>query len=227
MNVPIVKQLVLKDLYIHRYPILGLAIALPAAGIVPAIFGGETMWRQMGLIILNNSLIYLIFFLPMGTVMMERKNHTLPFVMSLPVSYKEYTASKLVGSSLVFAVTWWAIALALPVVVARSEQLARGVLPLLGVIMGVFLVFFVLTLGVCLVTESFAWTMVLGMLSVVFVFLFFPLLESIPPHLVEHWTSDRIVWDSEVVMAIGLELLISIGAIAATFALQKRKRDFL
>jgi ABC-type transport system involved in multi-copper enzyme maturation permease subunit len=227
MNITMVKRLVLKDFYLHRYPILGLALALPAAGIVPSVFGGETMWRQMGLIILNNSLIYLIFFLPMATIMMERKNHTLPFLMSLPVSYKEYTASKLVGSLVVFAVTLCVIGLALPVIVARSEQLALGVLPLLGVILGAFLVFFVLTLGVCLVTESFLWTMVLGLLSVVFVFLFFPLLESIPLHLIEHWTSDRVVWDSEVVTALGLELLVSIGAITATFALQKRKKDFL
>jgi hypothetical protein len=227
MNIPMVKRLILKDFYLHRYPILGLALALPAAGIAPSVFGGETMWRQMGLTILNNALIYLIFFLPIATIMMERKNHTLPFVMSLPVSYKEYTASKLVGSSLVFAVTCCVIALALPVIVVRSEQLALGVLPLLGVMLGVYVVLFVLTLGVCLVTESFLWTMVLGLLSVVFAFLFFPLLESIPPHLIEHWTSDSIVWDSEVVTTLGLELLIAIGAITATFALQKRKKDFL
>jgi len=179
------------------------------------------------LILFNNLLIYLIFFLPMATVMMERKNHTLPFLMSLPVSYKEYTAAKLLGGLLVFVVTLCIVGLVLPAVVARSEQLAFGVMPLLAVILGVFLVFFVLTMGVCLVTESFLWTMVLGLLSVVFVFLFFPLLESIPPHLIDHWTSDRVVWDVEVVMALGLELTISLGAITATFALQKRKKDFL
>jgi ABC-type transport system involved in multi-copper enzyme maturation permease subunit len=227
MNIPIVKCLVLKDLYLHRYPILGLALALPVVGIVPALFGGETMWRQMGLTILNNSLIYLIFFLPIATVIMERKNHTLPFLMSLPVSYKEYTASKVVGSLVVFAVACCVVALALPAIVARSEQLARGVLPLMGVILGVYVVLFVLTLGICLVTESFLWTMVLGLLSVVFAFLVFPLLESIPPHLIEHWAGERVVWDSEVVTALGLELLVAIVAITATFALQKRKKDFL
>jgi ABC-type transport system involved in multi-copper enzyme maturation permease subunit len=227
MNFPVMKRLILKDFYLHRYPIFGLALALPVAGIVPSVYGGETMWRQMGLTILNNSLIYLIFFLPIATIMMERKNHTLPFLMSLPVSYKEYTASKVVGSLSVFVITLCVICLALPAVVARSEQLALGAVPLLGVIMGVYVVVFVLTLGVCLVTESFVWTMILGLLSVVFAFLVFPLLDSIPPHLIEHWTSERVVWDSEVVTALGIELLISIGAITATFALQKRKKDFL
>jgi len=227
MNFPIVKQLMLKDLYLHRYPILGLALALPAAGIGPALFGGDTMWRQMGLTMLNNSLIYLIFYLPIATVIMERRNHTLPFVMSLPVSYREYTAAKLVGSLVVFAVTCGVAFLALPAIVARSEQLAHGVLPLIATIVGVYFVIFVLTLGVCLVTESFLWTMVLGLLSAVFPFLVFPLLESIPARLTEHWTSERIVWDGEVVVALGLEFLIAIAVISGTFALQKRKQDFL
>jgi ABC-2 type transport system permease protein len=227
MNFPIVKQLMLKDLYLHRYPILGLALVLPVVGIAPALFGGDTMWRQMGLTMLNNSLIYLIFYLPIATVIMERKNHTLPFVMSLPVSYREYTAAKLIGSLVVFAVTCGVAVLALPAVVARSEQLTRGVLPLIAVIVGVYAVIFVLTLGVCLVTESFLWTMVLGLVSAVFPFLVFPLLESTPARLMEHWTSERIVWDREVVAALGLEFLIAIAAITATFALQKRKQDFL
>ncbi len=227
MNFPMVKRLILKDLYLHRVPIAGLALALPAAGLAAVVYGGETMWRHMGFIALNNALIYLIFFLPMATIMMERKNRTLPFVMSLPVSYKEYTTSKLLGSLAVFAVTGGGIALALPLMVERSEKLAQGVLPLLVAILGSFGVFFILTLGVCLVTESFLWTMVLGLLSVVFVFLFFPLLESLPPHLIEHWKGEHIVWDPEVVATLGLQLLISVAALAATFALQKRKKDFL
>jgi len=227
MNVAMTKHLMLKDLYLHRYPILGLALALPVAGIAPALFGGETMWRQMGLTILNNSLIYLIFFLPIATIIMERRNHTLPFVMSLPVSYKEYTAAKLIGSLVVFGITCLLAVLALPAIVARSEQLARGVWPVLAVIIGVYVVLFVVTLGICLVTESFFWTMVLGLLSVVFAFLVFPLLESIPPHLIEHWTSERIVWDGEVIVVLGIEVLVSMAVIAGTFALQKRKKDFL
>ena len=227
MNAAMIKQLVLKDFYLHRYPTLGLALALPVVGIAPAVFGGDTMWRQAGLTILNNSLIYLIFFLPMATVLMERKNQTLPFVMSLPVSYKEYTAAKLIGSMLVFAVTCSVVFLALPAVAARSNELARGALPLVAVIIGVYVVIFVVTLGICLVTESFFWTMALGLISVVFAFLVFPLLESIPPHLIEHWTSERIVWDAEVIVALGLEVLVSLVVIAGTFALQKRKKDFL
>ena len=227
MNVAMIKHLMLKDLYLHRYPILGLALALPVVGIAPAIFGGETMWRQMGLTILNNSLIYLMFFLPIATVIMERKNQTLPFVMSLPVSYKEYTAAKLIGSLLVFGVTCCLIVISLPAIVARSDQLARGVWPVLAVIIGVYVVLFVFTLGICLVSESFFWTMALGLLSVVFAFLVFPLLESIPPHLIEHWTSERIVWDGEVVVVLALELLVALAVVAGTFALQKRKQDFL
>lgn len=227
MNVPLVQRLILKDLYLHRWAIFGLAVALPAAGIVAAVFGGETMWRHMGLIIINNALLYLIFFLPMGTIMNERKQHTLPFLMSMPISYKEYTASKLIGSLLVFAVTWGGIALALPEIVGRSEKLSMGVLPLLATLLGAFLVFFVLTLGVCLVTESYLWTMIIGMTSVAAVFLFFPLLESIPPHLFENWKSESIVWDKEVVIVVLLEILFSVVVVTVTFALQKRKKDFL
>jgi ABC-type Na+ efflux pump permease subunit len=41
-----------------------------------------------------------------STIVTERKEQTLSFVMSLPISYREYTACKVWGNLIIFLVPW-------------------------------------------------------------------------------------------------------------------------
>lgn len=227
MNVQLIRRLMLKDWYLHRLLLLCLAVIVPLAGLLIAILGGDTTLGNTGLMLTTNSLIWLIFFLPIGTVLNEKTKQTLPFVMSLPISALDYAASKLLGNLLVFLVAWGIVAGGLVIIVDRSEALAPGLYPLLAVLLLAFLLFFLLTAGAAIVTESAVLTSGVGLMCIPLVFLFFPLLEQLPPRLLEHWIGELVVWDREVVWTLAGELVAILGVVGITFVLQSRKRDFV
>src|SRR5262245_37633593 len=96
MNIGMVKRLIAKDWYLQRWPILG---GLGAGAIAVALVGAanETAF-YIGFVLLVSVLITVGVQLAMSTVLLERKEQTLSFVMSLPISAREYTVAKLAGN---------------------------------------------------------------------------------------------------------------------------------
>ena len=222
MNLPVVRQLILKDLVIHRWSLIGLAVAVPAVALLLALAGGDD-WEFVGVIVMTNALMYVGFFVPIGMVLGEKK----PFIFSLPISPLEYTASKIVGGLLVFMVPWLAFLIAMPSVVEEHNQLPTGALVPAVLMLAIFLLSYLLTAGVALVLESKGWTLFVGMLIVPVVFGAMPMLRYVPVRLLENWASDRVVWDPEAIAALVLLGVLGLLVTAATFALQSRKRSFV
>ena len=99
MNYAMVKRLILKDWYLQLWTILASLVGVVATlGIIAS--GGKVAFL-LGLILLIMVVISIGAQMPMSTIVTERKEQTLPFVMSLPISYREYTASKIWGNLLV------------------------------------------------------------------------------------------------------------------------------
>ena len=93
MNYEMVKRLILKDWYLQRWAIRRSLVGVAATlGIIAS--GGKVAFL-LGLILLIMVIISIGAQMPMSTIVTERKEQTLPFVMSLPISYREYTASKI------------------------------------------------------------------------------------------------------------------------------------
>ena len=91
----LIKPLIQKDWYLQRYLILGYSIiGLLALGIVSV---PSELWFAVGSIGLITVLISLGIHLIMTSVIEERTLHTLPFIMSLPISVREYTTSKILA----------------------------------------------------------------------------------------------------------------------------------
>jgi hypothetical protein len=222
MKLPMVKRLVLKDLYIHRLSILGLAVAIPAVALCLALFGSQA-WVHVGLILMSNSMIWVGLFLPIATILQEKKT----FILSLPVSPVEYTAAKILVGLVVFLPLWITCATAMPAIVARHSQLAAGATAPIAVLFGAFLLSFLMTVAVALAWESTFVTTGVGLLIVVVAFAFMPLLQHVPRRILEHWAGDRVVWDPEVIAVLLAEALCAVGAVLAAFELMRRKRSYV
>jgi hypothetical protein len=96
MNYSMVKSLILKDWYFQRTAILlSLAGGVLSLGIVA--FGGQPGFT-LGLILLVTIMVMLSAMSVMGNTIGERENQTLAFSMSLPISYLEFTTSKILGN---------------------------------------------------------------------------------------------------------------------------------
>src|ERR1700678_1892355 len=108
MNGTMVGRLIWKDWYLNR----GMIIAAIAAGVATlaaiATMPRSTIAMIVAMIVLATILIGVGAKVTMSAAE-ERKQQTLPFVMSLPISYREYTTAKIVGGMLIFLVLWVAL----------------------------------------------------------------------------------------------------------------------
>src|ERR1700710_2365572 len=95
-----IKCLILKDWYFLRGPIAGY-LAAGALALAPIAAGNEAP-VYLGTVLLLTVLIGLGIHLPMATVVQERPDHPLPFVMSLPISPRDYTTAKVLANVTLF-----------------------------------------------------------------------------------------------------------------------------
>jgi hypothetical protein len=116
MNYSMIRILILKDWYLQRWSVLASLLGgLIALGIV--CLGGNAAF-MVGLVLLITALIAVGAQLAVTTMVNERKEQTLPFVMSLPISYREYTSAKLLGTLLIFMLPWLTLVMAVLVLSA-------------------------------------------------------------------------------------------------------------
>jgi len=221
MNRALVGRLILKDWYLSR-----LTLALVAAGGSVSI-GVVYVGGSLGFIGLLTSLmttIFLSILLPTTTIVNERKNHNLAFVMSLPISPMEYTAAKVLGNLSAFLVLWAIIAISVIVTIARAGPFG-GVIPLATMAaLSPFVTFCLLT-AVSIVVESEMWAMItMGASNCAYSFWF--LLFRIPGFS-ENMKSPVPIWSRPVLLILAGQITVIVAALVLTFYLQSRKRDFV
>jgi ABC-2 type transport system permease protein len=225
MNTFIVTRLILKDWYLNR--------ALLAAAIVTGLLTlaavaaarGTAIALILGLIVLATILIGMGALIMSSTVN-ERKQQTLPFVMSLPVSYLEYTTSKLVGGLLIFSVLWLVLLLGMIATILTTPWFSHGLIPFVVIMSVEVLMSTCLIAAVSVTTESQGWTIgvtQIGGLALNAVG--FSIVRL--PGIGHTMSSHTIQWSRT---SISL-LLVEFGAIALmigiAFFIQSRKRDFI
>ncbi len=209
MSQAIVKQLILKDWYLLRWPILGYLAAGALALLFLGVGGAGSFYA--GTIVLITVLIGLGIQLALATAVNERTQQTLPFVMTLPISNFDYTAAKVIANLSLFLLPWTAlIAGTLAVLNARSEE-TRSLIPLATLTLFELLAAFCLLLFVALVSESQPWTV--GVMVV----------PSIAQGMKEH----RLIWSADVFWLLLLEVAIIVLLLVLTFVFRARKTDFL
>jgi ABC-2 type transport system permease protein len=155
MNYKMVKRLILKDWYLQRWVILASLAGIVATLAIIAM-GGKVGFL-IGLILLIMVIISIGAQMAVATIVTERKEQTLPFVMSLPISYPEYTACKIWGNLLIFLVPWLTMVVGSCGLLLLSPS-SRGLLPYAVIMSTEILLSTCLILAVALITESQGWT---------------------------------------------------------------------
>jgi ABC-2 type transport system permease protein len=155
MNYKMVKRLILKDWYLQRWVILASLAGIVATLAIIAM-GGKVGFL-IGLIMLIMVIISIGAQMAVATIVTERKEQTLPFVMSLPISYPEYTACKIWGNLLIFLVPWLTMVVGSCGLLLLSPS-SRGLLPYAVIMSTEILLSTCLILAVALITESQGWT---------------------------------------------------------------------
>jgi ABC-type multidrug transport system permease subunit len=222
MSHSVVRQLILKDLYLTRWMVLGSLVA--GAGAL-ALMPLSLMSGYVSSVSLVCTLVILNIFLVMSGIVQERKDKVQLFFLSLPVSTSQYTIAKIVANAIGFVVPWVVLTIATLVVIDVSA-IPNGVVPFWVAVLVYLLAYYCVLLSVAIVSDSTGWhatTITLGNISVNFLI---PFLLSLPS-VVEHRTGPVAVWTPDIVAIIAIELGVGVLALCAGVYVRSRAADFV
>lgn len=222
MNGSVVRQLILKDLFLLRWLSLGALVGgVFAAGLMSL----SSLAINSGGVLVICTLIVLNIFLVMFGVIQERKDKAALFVLSLPVSPVQAAAAKVVANAIAFGVPWLVITSAVVWVIGAS-QIPNGFLPLWLAVLAYHFFYYCVLLAVGLNTDSTGWhaaAVTAGNISVNF---FIGMLFSLPS-VREHGGGPVAVWTTDIASLIVVSIAGGIAALAIALRVYARRSDFV
>lgn len=220
MNSSMIRRLVAKDLYLYRWMIVGSTVAGVASLLVSGLHG------IIGLIMFMTTIVALGVFIAMYGILAERKEKSLLFVLSLPVSPLQYTTAKVLAALIAFLVPVLVLA-----TVAISLNLAfdpppNGEMPLTVAMMGLFLANFCILVALMLVTGHEAWAVAGILITNLTVPVFMSVVTGLPG-VAEHIQGPVVVWSPTFLTILGIEAAVCVLVLGLAFYVQSRKKDFI
>lgn len=225
LNWRLVQQLIQKDWYFLRKSlVVYLAVGAFALFLVSA--GSEGTFYA-GSVLLFTILISLGIHLVMATVIQERTHQTLAFVMTLPISPREYTTAKMLANLSIFLVPWTIFLVGtLAILGFGLDGAGLALIPFAVVILTEILVAYCFVLAVALVSESEGWT-IAAMVTTNLAFQGVLYVVSHLPEMASTMKGSSVVWNSTSLGLLGFQFVLIAALVIATFRLQARKTDFI
>ena len=220
---PIVYELIRKDWELNRVAVgAGIVLGILAIGItffggmVPGVIGVVCFYTVMG--VLGSILPKNIYD--------ERKNQTMAFIMSLPVSAIEYSIAKMISTVGIFLLFWLTLVGVAATMILTRKEIPDGLIPLMLVLSSLILLGFVLICSVGMVKESESWLTATVILVNLSYSLGWYLLIRIP-EIGRSAFRPEIVWNPLLITTLGIEFTLIALLLGLTVFLQTRKRDFI
>jgi len=224
MNYTMIQRLILKDWYLHRWQILG-SLAGAAAAMAFVVFCG-TAGFYIGLTLLITVLVFVGAQLAISSSVTERKEQTLAFIMSLPISYRDYTTAKILSNLLIFLIPWTTVSLASTAILLLAPGATQGLFPFTVIMCVEILLSTCMLSCVAIMTESQGWTTTAIVLGNIGINIVGYLVAHIPP-IAAGMTSHDIAWTSAATICLLGELALIALLFTLTYFVQGRKPDYL
>jgi ABC-type transport system involved in multi-copper enzyme maturation permease subunit len=222
LNMPVIRLLVAKDWQLFQKQ---LAAYVLAALVALCFLGMASSWSfYVGSLLLLIVMVAAACFAISNSLLVERKEHTLAFVMSLPVSPLDFYLSKIIGNLLTFGVPFVVILLA-TLAVVMFTPLPDGLVVFALLIFGHILLAYSVSLGIAMAVESEGWNTFAMIASMVLINPFIMLLGQIPV-IVDNVKTDVIVWSAPAVSILATQVVLSAVAVFVTGWIHCRKKSF-
>lgn len=222
LNLPLVRLLVVKDWQLFQKQLAVYVLA----GIVALCFLGlaESWAFYVGSLMLLIVMVAAACFSISTSLVVERKEQTLSFVMSLPVSPLDFTISKLAGNLLTFAVPF-VILLGGTLATVLLTPLPDGLFVYALLIFAYILFAFAISLSVAMSVESEGWATFAMIGSMVLINPYIMALAQIPD-IDQRTRVDAVVWTLPAVGILISLVVLSIAVLGATTWFHARKPAF-
>lgn len=219
----IIRQLVMKDLDLHRRFIPAVLLA----GIVSlAATAIEGIGSVIGPLMFITTIVAFGLLIGMYGVAQERDKQIHLFVLSLPVTMSQYIIAKVISSLVCFLAPWLILTLATLAAILGIDNIPSGLVPYVVLMQIYFVCNFCLFLAVVLVTSAERWIVATIIVTNMSLTLAIYLLGSIPS-IALNMETDNIVWSPTVVAIIFAQLAVCVLVLSAAVAIQKQKRDVI
>jgi hypothetical protein len=208
LNAPLIRLLVLKDWHLFQKQLAAYVLA----GIVALCFlGAATPWAfYLGSLLLIVVMVAAACFAISTSLLVERKEHTLAFVMSLPVSPLDFTVAKMLGNLLTFGVPYAVMGLGALGVILLTP-LPDGLFVYALLLFGHIGLAYCVSLAVAMNVESEGWNTFAMIASMVLINPFIMMLGQIEA-ISGPAPKDAIVWSTPAVAILATQ--VGLGALA-------------
>lgn len=221
-NYPLIRLLVNKDWQLYQKQ---LAAFVLAGTVALCLLGMAKMWTfYLGSLLLIIVLVAAACFSISTSLLVERKEQTLAFVMSLPVSPLDFTLAKLGGNLLTFLVPF-VLLLAGTLGVVLYTPLPDGLLVYSLLLFGHIGLAYSLSLAVAMRVESEGWNVFTMIASMVLINPFMMALSQIEA-IDSTIREDAIVFSAPALAILVTQAVLSVVAIGHTAWWHGRKSAF-
>jgi len=223
MSSSIVWRLIAKDLYLYRW-LMGAALGVGFASLfIPRIGDGP---NNIMLILLLTSVVALGIFIGIYGIMNERKEKSLLFVLSLPISTMQYTIAKVGAALIAFLIPWAILTASIVVLTLTFDPPPDGMLPTSLTMMLFFVANFCVLITLALIAHTEFWSVAAIMATNISVSFYMTTVPGLPG-IREHLNSPTPVWSPAILTVLGVEATVIVLSLAALFFFQSKKKDFL
>lgn len=222
LNLPVIRLLVFKDWQLFQKPFAAHVLA----GIVAlCLIGMAKTWSfYLGSLLLIVVLVAIACFAISNSLLVERKEQTLAFVMSLPVSPLDFTLAKLAGNLITFGVPFALLALG-TLGTIWFTPLPNGLLVYSLLLFGYIFTAYCVSLMVAMMVQSEGWNIFVMISSMVLINPFLMLLGQIEA-IDSTVRGNAIVWSAPAVAILATEILLGLLALGFTAWWNGRKPAF-
>jgi ABC-type transport system involved in multi-copper enzyme maturation permease subunit len=224
MRTSIVWRLIAKDLYLYRW-LIGAALVVGLGSLFIPRTSSEGP-NSLMLVLLLTSIVALGIFIGIYGIMNERKEKSLLFVLSLPISPMQYTIAKVAAALIAFLIPWSILTATIIGLSLAFDPPLDGVLPTSITMMLFFLANFCVLISLALIAHTEFWSVVAILATNVSVSLYMTTVPNLPG-IREHIAGPVAVWSPTILGVLGVEAAAIVLPLIAMFFVQARKKDFL
>ncbi len=220
----IIKSLILKDIQLnYRALCIYLIISFISLWMLTSTKLG--MFNAGAVIILSMVIITGIHMIT-TTISNERNDQVLPFIMSLPITFLQYTHAKICANLGLFLLYWLLIVSGIMWVIFSQPHVPDGMAIFALILLLEMLVVFTLLLAVSLISESQVWTVVVMSITNIGLSLFMFWLSGFKA-INSYMQTEEVVWNKTAVTFVSVELFLIMTFLILIYWVQAQKKDFL
>ncbi len=229
MSASIVPQLVAKDFRLMRRVVATFAlVSLVFIALLAALYGRVPNWVMFnfGFILLVSPAGTCGIVVLMKTNVFEKEKATQPFIMSLPVTVREFTRAKLWVNLPIFAGFWLLITVVGFYFAFGLHLFPLGAVPFITMVFLGILVAYACILSTSLLSQSLGVTILaITLFEVASSAYLYAAAYSEP--IRSHILGPVMVWNPTAIAIVAAQILVVLSVLSATLLIQNGKRDFI